>query len=320
MFNFIRLKPARILSMDQSVRRRGITGVSSKTFGRKWFFMPEGKALFKTFDGSYSSSIANIRMLNEIICYKLAMQIGISCAQYIPANLVNHGKNYVGLASVDILQPNETFVTYKSFRKIPGYDFGFNLVDFSQILDIYVQNGVKIDKQEMLLDMYQKILFDVITFQTDRNITNYCLIINKKNKSYRPCPLFDNEFAFACDYLDTLDKPFIDFSDIVSTHSLFSKIFTIEYELASSKRYANIISDICFLAKKYPDMNLILKNTMKNLNIEQVFCELKNEGYEINDDYITYVCELVNKAKEMIAEAYKIKIPKQELQEYDRIS
>jgi len=319
-FNDIKLKPARVLSLDQATGRRGKTGVSSKTFGQKWFLLPEGKALFKTFDSLYAPNLANVRMLNEVICYKLAQQVGMRCAQYIPAQLEHGDKQYIGLATINILKPNETSVSYRDFRAFDSSSYSLNMVDFAQLIDIYAQNGTNIKKKALLVDMYKKILFDAITLQTDRNSNNYCLIRNKKTNTYRACPLFDNEFAFACDLLNFFDyNGLVDFREISAKHSIASKIFTVEYQFASTNRYANLIKDICFYAKKYPQLHLAFKVFMNNINIEKVFDELTAEGYQINEDYKEYVCEIVNQSKHLLAEAFKVKVPAHALEEIERI-
>ena len=42
-------------------------GVSTETYGDKWFLTPKGKALFKTYDSTYSYNTRNIRIVNELL-------------------------------------------------------------------------------------------------------------------------------------------------------------------------------------------------------------------------------------------------------------
>ena len=293
-------------------------GVSTETYGDKWFLTPKGKALFKTYDSSYSYNIRNIRIVNELLCKELCDQIGLDCAEYEPA----HIKGLNGLLTYDIAGKNK-LVSLESFLKIRKNTTA-NLYETSCIIDKYLTKGYNINKPEVIKGLYKTILFDTITLQTDRNVRNINFLYNSKTKSFKLAKLIDNEFAFCgefftyeCDYKNITKY---DFSDIIDDYSLTAKIFTFnDSYYANKSRFKNNVEYLVLYAKKYPAFNNLLKETLNNIDVKKAFAILEKNKIEINDEYKEYVCTIVEEVKNFIINKRRQKISKEDLEDLENI-
>lgn len=293
-------------------------GISTETYGDKWFLTPKGKALFKTYDSSYGYKMRNIRMVNELLCKELCDQIGLDCAEYEPA----HIRGLDGLLTYDIAG-KDRLVSLESFLKIKKNTTA-NLYETSCIIDKYLIKGYNINKSEVIKGLYKTILFDTITLQTDRNISNINFIYNSKTKTYKLAKLIDNEFAFCgeffvceCDYKNLSNY---DFRDIINDYSLTAKIFTFnDSYYANKSRFKNNIEYLVLYAKKYPAFNKLLKETLQNIDVKEAFNNLEKKEIEINNEYKEYVCAIVDEVKNVIIKKRRQKTNKEDLEDLENI-
>lgn len=176
--------------MSYSTKKRHINkyvgvGVSTEIYGERWFRLPKGDAIFKSFEGQYGEDIREIRMLNELICQELCKQVGIKCAEYESATF----GDTQGLVSYNIADKNEKLESLHQFMKRVHLYSEPNLEDLSEVLNRYANRGYRFDKQQMILDVYKMIIFDFLTLQTDRNASNVNVLVQKgeKNVVWHPC-------------------------------------------------------------------------------------------------------------------------------------
>ena len=195
----------RFSTTKRAVVDENSTGVSTRDYGNVWFLIPKNgkkqKALFKSFSGKFANHVRNIRIYNELLCQELCKQLGISCAECERAEV----KGRDGLVSYNIIGKNQRLISLFKFVARTKGEFSESLKDLSEVIDYYIGKGYYIDKKQMLVDLYKIIVFDALTFQTDRHSANVNLLYDKSSNSFRVAPLFDNEFAFGLMQLKKLD-------------------------------------------------------------------------------------------------------------------
>lgn len=284
----------------RSIRGEKI-GISTMTYGKNWFITPKGKAIFKSFDGQFGKEIKNVRIVNELLCNELCKQIGLSCAEY---ELATYG-NANGVVSYDIAGENK-LINLRQFLSVDKQAKP-NLIDCAEVVDKYISAGVKMDKQQTIISLYKIILFDTLTLQTDRNARNINFVFNKKEKSMELAKLIDNEFAFCgeriVDWIENNYGSLLTMHDITNEYSNLGKIFTFDGEYVNnSKQFKNNVHNLIVYAKKYPELQKILNNTLLKIDIKTALKKVEQMGVVINSDYKQYVEKLVNNVKNIIIE------------------
>ena len=272
------------------------SGTSIKRFGDKWFLLPKGKALFKTFDGEYKPELKEIRIINELICASLASQMGIRHAEYEPASYNEH----TGLVTYNFLEINEKLLTLADFLSIDD-EYENNLLDIKNALKTYEQVGYILDSDEILLNLYKILVFDALTLQTDRNNFNINFIINNATHTLCLAPMFDNEFAFNSDFTLDLD-PNMTIEEMIKQYSREAKYINVQSErLGHEKTYIKNIISLCNIAKCNDKMKGFLLLSLKKLNISTAIKSVEDMGIYINEEYKAYLKSIVSHTKQLIA-------------------
>lgn len=307
-FNKIKLASGIDLSPLSTQARKtgkvGDVGISTKRFGSKWFVTENGRGLFKTYDGEYGKEIKKIRIVNEMLCYYLATQVGIDCAKYEPA----HYKEKKGLISYDILKKDEKLVTLGHFLIDSG--LRNNIPDILEALDDYEEKGFVFDRGKILEDVFKIAVFDIITMQTDRNSYNLNFIFTNGGE-IRVSPLFDNELAFDIDLIydsiDVLDSGrTFDIQKLEQTYANWAKTIDFLYHAPKNRKNNNEdFENLCTMAKASDRLSTALSTIMKKLNISQAIKDVESLGYVINDSYKEYVKYIVKRGKQKISNAMK---------------
>ena len=296
----------------------GELGLSTAKYGHLWYNLPKGKAIFKTFDGEeYCSEVKQYRIINEVICNKLANQVGLSCAKYEKA----HFNQTEGLVSYNILSDeyNEILLT------------GHEILQDEDIIDSYITQYVEkiqqtknyhINKKQMIIDLYKITLFDAIVFQTDRHPSNLHFIHNKTTNSLKVAPLIDNEFAFYSEYIQSFIPEFeVDCVEIVKNYSYnLKKMFVYQQNYLNEYSYYSNLQALVSVANKNPLLKKELVNFINNLNIKKAIEETKKEGIDIPPSYENYMIKLTSVSKGLLRKILvenKDKDIKSYLQEYN---
>lgn len=319
-FTYNRLKLAKGLdiSLYNSIKKEEVSGISTIMFGDKWFLLPKGKAIFKTFDYGILNNVRNNRIYNELLCYKLANQIGLACAKYEIA-YKQDDKFHNGLVSYNVLNENEELVSgheivvdyirhVKKDRTSQYYEGDENNIQlYLDIFDSKKYQNCIINKQEILETLFKIAVFDLITFQTDRHNENIHFIYNKIGKSYKIAPLIDNELSFAVDILseyigDDYTLRDVPFDKIMFKCNHFAKFLTVRQIDGIFNTYILTIKDLVRIASKNKNLMSILKNELKNININKAITELNNEGCKVDKGYEDYLKYLISFSKNYFKE------------------
>lgn len=319
-FNDIKLAKGIDMTLYETKDRKvnwQTVGISTETFGDKWIITPKGRGLFKSFDTFYSTNTKNIRVCNELLCQELCKQVGIRCAEYELAEI----DGLKGLITYDFVGKNKLVPLYKFVSIKRG--FACNLLDCANAIDVYMENGYKIDKKQAVIDLYKLIVFDTLTLQTDRHENNVNFLF-EKGKKISVATLFDNEFAFCGEsilkWLELERRKDMTFSDILSEHVLESKIFTFDDEyVINTKKLYNNLKNIAFYAKKHQTLKTTLKNMLDNINPTKAFIEIKKQGAIVNPYYQNFVTEIIQNTKDMIKNHMHMRVYKQELVDAENI-
>ena len=97
-------------------------GISTNTYRNYWFVDKSKKReIFKTYDKQDAFEfIDRNRIVNEVLCYEIGKQIGVSVADYKPA----HINEKVGTISYDVAGKNEELV---SAYRLLGLNYNMDL-------------------------------------------------------------------------------------------------------------------------------------------------------------------------------------------------
>lgn len=298
----IKLAKGLLLDETKTVRRGGESGVSTKKYGKVWFCLPKGRAIFKTYDDIFCFDIRQNRIINELICKELCNLVGIRCPEIEPAS-----KNGVeGVVSYNVVKSGEELINAMKLGKIAHFnDFSNSLEDYAYIADELPIYGYNVDKRKFVEDIYKICIFDFITMQTDRHEGNLFFIKNKSTKEISVAPLIDNEFAFYGKKLITyIDKRFIDMnSDIKEQYRKFANYITVKTNFGSN--FETQATEIVTLAKNDKNFNKILKNIIKNFDINKAIENVEKMGYEISPEYKEYLATIIEYSTEYLIEKYK---------------
>lgn len=279
-----------------------------------WFYVPE-KVVFKNYKTSklrYQSSVKNLRMMNELICTKLAEQIGLKSAVYKPASY----KGVKGLVSYNFIRTNE--------EKLDTIAVG-SLSELEAYLDDRKQSGYKFDLKQITDEFFRLIILDCLTLQVDRHCFNVMLLANKEDKSVRLGNVFDCEFAFGADMFFGIEKSTLEdfgvfndkfkFEKVIDKYDLsliFKTIISEGYDCLtcvpmehSDKYFKNRVFDCCEYAKYHNAMDVLL-DVLKKVDVKKAIEELKKEGIEIGE-YANYVHGFVNYTKKQFGKQLSLK-------------
>ena len=298
---FGRMKLANKIFLTKKVEsRNGENGISTEKFGKQWFITPKGKALFKTYGLEYSA-IGYLRLENELISSYIAKQLGLSVAEYEPAQY----QIFEGLATYDYQKEGDRVIDAHKLLKMANCQTE-NLVEFMEaVKTINKQGNYKIDVQKMESDMFKMIVFDSLTFQEDRGLQNILFLLNENNKTIRMAPITDNEFAFGGFQGNVLfNEKGIDREFFLKNHS-HNILFTIkpmEYNGVKSK-YVKVAQDIVEYASKRPELKEFLKTALSTLNYKQAIQRINATGNIVPNDYELVLLEYEKLAKDVYKKA-----------------
>ncbi len=303
-YSDIKLAKGIVLNKNSVVKRKGDTGLSTSTFGKYWFVLPQGKALFKTYDGLFCDDIRTNRIVNEIICEELCKQVGISCPSLSPASL----DDYTGIVSFNVLKDNQQLITGTQLQKIAKtYMYNNILEDYAFLFDELKEIGFSVNKTKMLHDMYKICIFDLLTLQTDRHSDNIMFIKDEKTKKITVAPLIDNEFAFAGKKLTKIIN-----NENISVENYLLNLYNsgnrceiIKEMQQDHATLDKIVKRFVLLAKYDKNYDKILKQTLLSFDIKSALQNAEKKGYEISKEYCEFVESCSNYVKTMFINQYK---------------
>ena len=299
---FGKIKLAKKIYLTKKVEdRNGEWGLSTEKFGKQWFVTPKGKALFKTYDLEHDLNDGYLRLENELISNRIAKQLGLSVAEYEPAQY----QIFEGLASYDYQKDGDRVVDAHKLLKMANSKTE-NLVEFLEAVKIINQQGVyKIDVEKMESDLFKMIVFDSLTFQEDRGLQNILFLLNESNKTIRMAPITDNEFAFGGFQGNVVfNEKGIDREYFLSNHS-HNILFTIkpmQYNGTKSK-YIKSVMDIVEYASKRPKLKEFLKTALTTINYKQAIQSINETGNIVPNDYELVLLEYEKLAKDIYKKA-----------------
>ena len=289
--------------------RKGPTGVSCQSYGKYWFNLPKGEALFKDFNSD--DHLKDLKLANELVVNKLCEQINLPCADYEPAKI----GEVSGVVTYNILKDNEEFL------EIPG-----EVKSLENIQDVLLQlqnQGYNVDLDESLANAYKMILLDLLTLHIDRNSGGYKIVVNNKEKYAKFGKIMDNERCFNLPIFVTKrafdehifglfdsDKEFNvkavvnDFEDRATGGFLKANYLKIATEFSA---YQSRIQACVRFAKSNPQMKETLFSTLSNIDINLAIEQLKAENVVLNDYYQIYT----NSILEFMLNQFKNEIHKQ---------
>lgn len=283
------------LALKNSHKRDGESGVCSIAYSNLWFDTKNGEALFKTCD---LFSFSDMRMLNEVLCYRLCDSVDISCAKYEPAYF-NNAQKTKGVISYNFLKPNQKLISLKTFLETDDF---MSYVEIMSALKAK-QGFFNLDLKQIQENLYKMMIFDMLTFQTDRHLQNISLVLDKEIKL---SPLYDNEFAFInLGYTESKKEKTIE--EFVNLYFDARKL--ISYKglkcYRGKKAFDEMVNQITQMATKNQKFNQIFLDIVKNANIKNIYQTLEKEGYEINPDYRDFTISLFNYSKKQLLAKYK---------------
>lgn len=310
----IKLAKGLMLEFAKCRRRVGESGVSTCQFGSYWFLVPKGEVLFKS---QAVSKASKTEFLNEILCYRLAKNMGVECAIYEPA-IMDDMNNTNGVASYNFLKKDEQLFSLYKFLLVGALESpetrSLDIIDkknrnVNMILELIEQSGVKynLDMEQITKGLYQMVAFDLLTFQGDRHFNNISLIIDKRG-NVTLAPLYDNEYSFM-----NFDKKYYS-PETNNIREFIDSIFYGDEQISLSRMqyckglesYKEICMQLAKATVKYPIFKPILEKIINNADMRPVLCDLDKEGYLINDEYKNFLIQLLDFGREELSKAYDI--------------
>lgn len=214
--NRIELKPNDNITIAEINEGRGSRPKYWFTFNNS---IDKTKWLFKNTNRDATSSLKTYEDLGEIIFNKICNQLNVSCVEYKLA--YNHEKGYgnEGVISKNYNPngfPEVSAYTLLDFYKNFMYDnFNGIVVDNENTLSNYIKSlkafslenpNIKINSNEILLQLEKMFILDYICCQSDRNWYNVAFLIDSNNNEMKLCPLFDNGNIFCWNYREGVIK------------------------------------------------------------------------------------------------------------------
>lgn len=297
----IKLAKGLLLDETKTVKRGGEIGVSTKKYGKVWFCLPKGRAIFKTYDDIFCFDIRQNRIVNELLCKELCNQVGIKCPEIEPAS-----KNGVeGIVSYNVAKRGEELIDAMDLGRLVRFsDFTNSLEDYAYIADELQSLGYNVNKKQFVDDIYKICVFDFLTMQTDRHESNLFFIKDKKEREIKVAPLIDNEFAFCGKALiKFISKNYIEENDVKEQYQNFSSFIRIKtnYCLNLDTR----ATEIATLAKNDKRFKKILSDIVQKMNIKTAINKVENMGYEIAPEYKEYLENITEYSTELLLNKYK---------------
>lgn len=312
-YNDIKLAKGLYLKGVKTTERKGRKGISTNLFGSSWFILPQGRAIYKTYEKAnpHIDSIRNLRVVNELLCCELANILNVPCAEYKLA----HTRKTEGLISFDVAKNGEKIWTVNDFyynSNVSVYEE--SMLNFSKAIDSLIKKGYNIDKKEMLKTYYKYALFDCLTIQADRSKNNLLFLEDKKSKTIKLAPLIDNEFAFNIFSLPDIFNSNLKISTKKFTNSLelIFKILPIKpYDASKNCFYSNLKS-IVELAKQNEEYGNIFKYMLSNFDIKTAINNVENNGVEISPEYKKYLSFTENIIKDNFKKVLRKRVKRDE--------
>ncbi len=276
------------ISKARTTNNNIVPGISSTTYGKKWFVLSQGKVLFKTFDGEQFRYVKKYRIINELVCYELAKMMGVKCARYEPAIKKENDIIKTGVVSFKVNTSNQVLKTLYDDNEEEAAE------TFSEIVELMKQRS-KNDKilldPDFEFDLFKMVVFDILTLQQDRHLTNIHIIDDKKQNKRMLSPLIDNEMAFGVITLNQKAeerKTDINFSDIVE--SMNSSVLLIKYvKFTKNHNFTQTIKDAVIFARRKEKYMNFLKNAIKNFDVKLAIQQVEEKNIKISDKYKRYV-------------------------------
>ncbi len=297
-----KLKPID-LEKFKTINKKNVTGISTQTFGSKWFLLPKGKAIFKTFDDYLFPAIKEYRYINELLCYELAKMINVPCATYEPAYDNKNGKVIKGLVSYKVNSTHQKLTTaYDVSNYIQSSTLGEILDEIEEKTE---DDGYVLDP-EFEFDLFKLTVFDYLSMQQDRHLLNIHIIDDKKNNFRYLSPIIDNEMAFgvisidkfiSCDLKVTIHKIVDDMNE------MFREIRSLS--VCSYHNYEENINDLVKLAKTHKKYYEFLINAVKNFDVKEAIQILQKKGIKVPNNYKNYLIALNKYIRKEFAECIK---------------
>lgn len=308
----IKLASGLIVDYNNRKDREGETGVSTEKFGQFWFKTTLGDVLVKDIAINFSHgvdvcNISVIKAFNEVLCYNLLKQMGINCAKYIPADVIDYQTkvSQQALASVNFLKNDDKLLPLKEFGEMSKNDK--NMISIMKKLEdkgpLYSK---KINYKQIFYSLYSYVIFDLITCQNDRNLGNISFIVDK-NGVMTLAPIYDNEYSFFADTFLFLPDAMADIDEYFDNYFVGNGLMTPRhtggiYGISGFDEVANQIID---MAQKDKKCDKILKHMLKNANLDSIYKKLTEKGYEIDENYQEFTCQILNYTRNRMIELYK---------------
>ncbi len=304
-YNDIKLAKGIYLDNVKSSHRKGDTGISTRSTGKKWFYLSKGKAIFKAFDSQNASNIKTNRVINEFICKELCSQLGIPSPDLDPATY----NGVTGLLTYDVASENQKlWNALMFFDKAHTDTYNNDLINYSYAIDLLQRKSkcYNINKNKMMKDLYKMCVFDSLTMQTDRHISNIFFLENKTTHELTLAPLLDNEFAF---YSIGLSKDVFfrnkeyDIDDILHYYGqTYNKLRVVEKYRRDSED--ETLKDLAKIAKLDGEYKTILNDMLVKIDIKKAIQNVEKLGFSISDDYKEFMIFIVEGVKQKIVEEY----------------
>ena len=313
------LKIANGIKLDEykTEMRLGAKGVSCEKFGELWFLTPKGRALFK----DYNLKTEGMRIVNELLYDKLADQIGLPVAKYLPAEYNSYPARYNllinkeivkkpdpdhiyhGIASIDVTKEDERIYNGEDLLLYDDF-YGFEtFVDYMKALNIFkTGEGYRVDKEGIKTTLFKMMVLDALTFMEDRNSFNVTFIRNRKEKYLIASPVLDNEMCFAGKNLwfnDDDSLVDVDLKRFLTMHGKEMRLCVNKTSMNSSKetRYVTNVRELVKLSMRDKEMFNFLTQTVENLDIDKAIKNVENMGYEVSAEYADYCKNLMKISK-----------------------
>ncbi len=284
--------------------RFGKVGVSTRKFGHRWFCLPKGKALFKTFDSVSYHEIRENRIVNEFVCRELCKQIGIKVPDIEPATY----KDITGLISYNIEDKNKKLCSgEKLFKKVNLYYGSNHINDYMTALNsLKFYDGYNIDIEKEYCNLFRIAVFDTLTMQTDRHTNNIYFLFDKKTKEVTVAPLIDNEFAFfgqGLKYIIANGKT--DVEEVIMPWFVKFARYMHVYDNNRPNEYNAPERYIASRAVVNEDARKVLQDVLNNIAPHSAIDNVRKMGFEISNEYEEYICEIISTTKNEILKLYK---------------
>ena len=282
----INLNDVKIIQKDRE------NGISTQTYGTKWFLLKKGNAIFKTFDDGYYKSTKKYRYINELLCYQLAKMVKVDCAVYEPAFKKENYELKTGVVSYKVNNIDEEICKVYNMN---CKEITLNCI-YQSIKNDAEENNLKLDKN-IKFDLFKMLVFDTLCVQQDRHLNNIIVIDNLSTRTRKLSPLIDNEMAFGIKSLDEL----LDDEITPTKENIINKINRQSgskyIKIAYYHDFEETIHDIVEYSKYNERYYNFLKYAIKNFDVNKAISILREEGVIVPALYEKYVLDLTDYVK-----------------------